>query len=334
MPPESGNRHAVSIGPGAGRSNGVCQLWQPHLDRDIPGRLPSEPPASNGPSGVAYMVQAAFWFAVMAVVVKLCGRSLPAIQIVFARACFTFVISGALLLRLPASTPRLGRRRGTLLLRGALGSCGLLCFYFAVVHMPIAEATVIHQTNPLFTALLASWLLGEHLNRRVLGSVLLGLAGVACIAQPSWLAGDTTSGDGSPTFALVALAGALFAAAAYVTVRNLGRSEHPFVVVFYFPLVTVPLVAPFALTAWQHPTATEWLLLILVGVTTQLGQVALTRGLAREPAGKATSIGYLQVAFATILGGLFFAEWPDLLGTCGIVLICCGLYLATRKPCN
>ena len=105
-------------------------------------------------------------------------------------------------------------------------------------------------------------------------------------------------------------AGALCSACAYVTIRQM-TDEHPLVVVLYFPLVTVPATIPLV---WGHlawPTGMQWLMLAGVGVTTQMAQVSMTRGLQLEPAGRATAVGYLQVVFAAIWGVLFFAEHPS-----------------------
>ena len=93
-----------------------------------------------------------------------------------------------------------------------------------------------------------------------------------------------------------------------------GRSESPLVVVFWLPLVTVPLAAPFAVSVWVWPDATTWCLLLGIGVVTQIAQVALTKGLAREAAGKATAVGYLQVAFATLFGAVVLRVSPDAWG--------------------
>ena len=109
----------------------------------------------------------------------------------------------------------------------------------------------------------------------------------------------------------VALVGSMFSAAAYVTVRQLARTEHPLVIVFYFTLVSVIGSAPATFVDFVMPRGAEWVFLLLVGVAAQAGQVCLTRGLALEPAGRATAIGYLQVVFAAIWGALLFGEIPD-----------------------
>ena len=126
-------------------------------------------------------------------------------------------------------------------------------------------------------------------------------------------------------------AGTLFASLAYAAVRKLGRSEPALRVVFYFPIVTVPLSAPFAIDEWVWPDPLAWLWLLGVGVSTQIAQVAMTKGLAREPAGRAISVSYLQVLFATLFGGMCFADWPGPWSLCGMALITVGLFVATSR---
>ncbi|HEX6810371.1 MAG TPA: DMT family transporter [Planctomycetota bacterium] len=277
-------------------------------------------------SGLGYMAQSAFWFAVMSTLVKLASETLPTMQIVFLRGCITLLIAGLVLWR--AGLKPLGTRPRLLLVRGLIGSCALVCFYAAIVHMPLAEATVIHQTAPLFTAFLAALLLHERLQTRVLVSIGTCLIGVLMIARPGTLFGAAeTVFDWH--YALIALLGALLSALAYVTVRSLGQTESPLVVVFYFPLMTVPLTAPFALPVWVWPDGTGWLVLLGIGVSTQLAQVAMTKGLAREAAGRATAIGYLQVAFATLFGALVFGVWPDAWSWSGMLLILLSLFVST-----
>jgi drug/metabolite transporter (DMT)-like permease len=88
--------------------------------------------------------------------------------------------------------------------------------------------------------------------------------------------------------------------------------------------------APFALPVWIWPDAVGWLWLAGIGVSTQIAQVALTKGLAREAAGRATAVGYLQVAFATVFGALVFHVWPDGWSWAGMALIVGSLVLGAR----
>lgn len=263
------------------------------------------------------MAAAAFFFSVMSLLVKVAGSRLPSQQIVFARALIGAVLSGWLLRRRGVAMS--GNRRGLLLLRSLLGYGALSCFFYALTELPLADATVIHYTNPVFTALLAAWLLSEGIRLRELALVLSSLVGVALIARPSFLFGAESALD--PVAVAIALAGALLSAGAYVTVRKLGQTEDPIVVVFYFAvfatIASIPVMAPSAV--W--PTPGEWAALLGVGVSTQLGQVALTRGLQLERAGRAMAVGYLQIVFAALWGILFFAEIPRAIGVVGALVI-------------
>ena len=269
------------------------------------------------------MAYSAFWFSAMALLVKIAGARLPSMEIVLVRAVITLALSYALVRR--AKLDPWGNRRGMLLLRGILGAAALTCFYFSIVHLPLAEATVIQYTNPVFAALLAAGLIGERLGVRDIIGVIASMIGVALIARPSFLFADAPPID--PVHVAIALAGAMFSATAYVTVRMLRGADDALVIVFYFPVVTVPLVLPFAITQWVTPTVAEWIVMLGIGITTQIAQVYMTRGLQLEPTGRATAVGYLQIVFAAIWGALLLGERPDAWSALGAVIIVGGTVL-------
>jgi drug/metabolite transporter (DMT)-like permease len=263
------------------------------------------------------MALGAFFFSLMSLFVKLVGQRLSVQEIVLVRGLITLGISWALLRH--AGLPAFGTRRRALLTRGFLGFAALNCFYYAVVHLPLAEATVLQYLNPLWASLLGAWYLGERIRRHELLYVVGAMLGVLAIAKPGFLFGG---GDYRLNLlAVVAgLAGSLLSGAAYVGVRDLSKTEHPLVIVFYFPLVTVPASLP-ALLNSVWPTPREWILLVAIGITAQLGQVFITRGLKLERAGRATAMGYLQVVFAGLWGLLFFSDLPDEWALAGSLLI-------------
>ncbi len=279
-------------------------------------------------SGLAYLLGAAFFFSLMSVCVKLAGSRLPAEQIILARAVIGLGLSAIAVKRAGLSWS--GNARRFLILRGVLGSCGLYCFFSAVTMLPLAEVTVIHYTNPILTALLAAVLLGEGLAWSLGLALLVSLAGVALVARPQFLFGGGVGLD--PLAVSIALMGAVFSAGAYVTVRKLRTTDHPAVVVLYFPLIATPVFLPLALRSWVWPTPIEWLVLAGVGVATQIAQVCLTRGLHLVPAGRGTAVGYVQIAFAIVWSLVIFGEtleWPAALGA-GLVV--CGVLLVARRP--
>jgi drug/metabolite transporter (DMT)-like permease len=207
-----------------------------------------------------------------------------------------------------------------------LGTAALVCVYAAVVRLPMATATVLQYLYPTLTAGLAWPLLGERLGPGLLLAMLLGWLGVLVIAAPVALPA-AGSGNGTalastdPLGLALALAGALLTALAYVAVRQLGRSEHPLVIVLYFPLMAVPLMLPAVVLDPVWPSVREAVALLGVGLFTQLGQMELTQGLTALPAARATALSYAQVVFAALWGWLFFAEPLDLRTGLGAALV-------------
>ena len=263
------------------------------------------------------MVASALSFSLMGVCVKQVGGRIPAAEVVFARAIVSVALSWWLLRR--AGIPPWGNRRLLLIWRGAIGTAALLCVYAALATLPLASATVLQYLYPPFTSVLALLMLGEQIGKRVMASMALGWLGVLLVAQPAALLQG-----GAPLAllpVLIAVAGAMFTALAYVSVRSLGKSEHPLVIVFYFPLVALPLSLPLVALNPVLPNPIELLWLVGVGVFTQLGQVYLTRSLTALPAARATAISYVQVLFAGGWGWLLFGESIDNWTIAGAILV-------------
>jgi drug/metabolite transporter (DMT)-like permease len=274
------------------------------------------------------MVAAAFFFSLMSLFVKLAGRRLPTTEIVLARSVVMLVISYALVRR--AGLKPWGVRRGLLVLRGVLGFSALLCFFFAVTKLPLADVTVIHFTNPVFTAVLASLVLSETMRRKEVAGLILNIAGVILVTRPSFLFGRW-AGDLDLFAVGVALVASVFSACAYTTIRKLRETEHYLVIIFYFSLISTLASVPIAANAFVWPTLSEWALLIGIGVVTQTAQVFLTKGLLRERAGRAMSISFVQVLFAAVWGMVFFADYPDPIGIGGAALVFVGLLLVAGR---
>jgi len=267
--------------------------------------------------GARALVLSSLAFSLMTVCVKQLGGRIPVTEIVLARSVISIMLTGVGL-RMAGVNP-LGNNRGLLLARGLAGSLALLCFFQAVTSLPLASATVLQYTYPTFTAGAAWILLAEPLRRRIGLAVAMGWIGVVLVIQPQWI------GDGTATLALIpvllGLAGALCTALAYVCVRKLSVTEHPLVIILYFPLVSIPISLPGVMQQGVMPSGLEWLWLLGVGLLTQLGQIWVTRGLSCLPAARATSLNYVQVIFAATWGWIWFHETVNVLTLAGAALV-------------
>lgn len=251
------------------------------------------------------MALSAFFFAVMAAGAKLLGGRVPPQEVILVRGVLNALFMLWLLRRRGLSWRP--RRPGLLVLRGALGHFALSCYFWSVARQPLATAVLLQQVHPVFTAVLAAWFLSERPGKRFIPAFLLAASGVALLVPR----GVPETGSASTSLAplVVGLLGALLSAAAYVTVRDASRTEHEETIVLWFPLTSVPLATIGTLVEGPAvPTPAEWGWLVFIAAAGQLGQLFLTRGLARVPAGKATLANPLTVVFGALLGWVAFAE--------------------------
>ncbi|MAT94942.1 MAG: EamA family transporter [Halioglobus sp.] len=276
------------------------------------------------PPGARFMLLSALGFALMAACVKLAAlRGIPLLEIMLARCAVSLAISYAVVRRKRISP--WGDNRRLLLARGLIGAAALICVYYAITVLPLAEATLLQYTHPVFTALLGALLLRETLQRSTAVCLLLSIGGLLVMVGPALLQAGAPRLP--PLGVAIALAGAFGSAIAYIIVRRLSGSEDASVIILYFPLVALPVSALLLGRDAVLPDATGLLLLLLVGVFTQVGQWGLTHAMRHEMAGKAAAYSYVQVVFAAALGWWVFGELPTAATWIGGALIIAGALL-------
>lgn len=267
------------------------------------------------------MLLSALGFSLMTASVKaVSSYGIPVLEIVAARALVSLVIS-----YLDVKRKRIsmwGSNKILLTARGVIGALALICVYFAVTTLPLAEATILQYLHPVFTALLALMFLGERIQQSTIVCILLSIAGLVIMVKPDLFVGEVTE---LPLLSVsAALFGALGSAIAYVIVRRLSQTEDSSVIILYFPLIALPVSIFLLGDDFVMPGAEALLLLLLVGIFTQMGQVGLTKAMQHEVAGKATAYSYVQVIFSLALGWAFFSEIPTLWTLIGGGLIMAG----------
>ncbi len=276
------------------------------------------------PVGARYMLVSALGFALMAACVKLVAQhGIPLLEIVAARSLVSLVIS-YIDVRRKGLSPW-GTQRALLAARGVIGALALICVYYAVTTLPLAEATLLQYMHPVFTALLGLFLLREGIQLSTVICILLSIAGLVVMVEPGALS------DASPALpwfnVSIALLGAFGSSVAYVIVRRLSPHEDASVIILYFPLVALPLSLVLLGDDFVMPGAGSLALLLLVGIFTQVGQLGLTHAMRWETAGKAAAYSYAQVIFAVALGWAIFHEVPSPWTWLGGALIVSGALL-------
>jgi drug/metabolite transporter (DMT)-like permease len=276
--------------------------------------LPHTQSESSPAAGALFVVTASLLFVCLGALVKIAATSLSNELLVFFRNI------AAMVLFLPLFLGR--HRRNTLktrhiflhLLRTATGLGAMYCFFFALAHMPLAEAVLLSFTSPLFIPIYASIWLKEPVPWRARGAILIGFVGVLCILKPGF-------GVFRP-ISLVGLTAGMLVGLAMVTVRRLTATEPVTRIVFYFTLLSTLISTVPMAWAWQVPRGQVWWLLAAIGPIAVVGQLLLTKGYSLAPASQVGPVAYAQVVFATIIGWLFWQESLDAATCIGAVLIC------------
>ncbi|NQY88351.1 MAG: DMT family transporter [Colwellia sp.] len=259
------------------------------------------------PMSVWYMLISALGFAFMAACVKeVNGLGIPVLEIVAVRSIVSGIISYADIKR--KKIPMFGHNKVLLIARGTVGTFALMLVYYAVTTLPLAEATVLQYLHPVFTAILALFFLKEIIQRSTIACIVLCLLGLFLIIQPNL---QLDSGVHYPWLSIIAgVLGAFGSAVAYIIIKKLTKTDNSSVIIFYFPMIALPVSMIMLGSDFVMPSLAAMGLLILVGIFTQIGQVGLTKALHCADANKATAYAYVQVLFSVFIGWAYFSEVP------------------------
>ncbi len=210
------------------------------------------------------------------------------------------------------------------LLRGGLGAVSMLGSFWALAHLPLAQAVAISFSTPLFVTIGAVLLLGEIVRARRWSAVAVGFLGVLVIMRPGSLHFSTDM--------LVALGGAMSAAAAYVSIKFLSRSEPADAIVIYMTAIMAVITLPLAVATWTTPDATGWLWAVLVGLLGTAGQITMTRAYHMGEVSALAPLNYLQLPVVSVLAWLVFAQSVDSGTLAGAaIIIAANLYITHRE---
>lgn len=265
------------------------------------------------------MLLSTLFFSLMNVSVKLVSH-IPAVEIIMFRSVISLVISYAYLRR--ANVSVWGNNRGWLIARGAVGAAALILFFNTLQNIPLATAALVQYMSPIFTAILGVFIVKERVRAWQWVFFLLSFCGVLVI--------EGVEPEVDTFYLWLGVLSAVFSGIAYTIVRKLNTQEHPLVIIFYFPLVTLPVVGGYTLFNWVQPEGWDWALLLLVGVLTQLGQYYMTMSYQSEEISKVANLNYIGIIYALFLGYILFGETFNVWSYVGMALVLLGVVLNVR----
>jgi drug/metabolite transporter (DMT)-like permease len=288
-----------------------------------PAHLPSE---SRVARGIMLRCLAVACFAVMAGAMKWASQDrVTEVEMLFFRSVFGLPVVLAWIALGPGIGVIRTRRPRAHLIRSMIGITGILLNFGALIRLPLADAVTIGFSAPIFATILSMLLLGEKVGVQRWAAVALGFAGVAMIVRPGGVVLDHVG-------LMMAIGGALGTAGVTVTIRQLGATEHPGAIVFWFFCCSCVVSGIGTLFVAQPHSASAWGALALAGVAGAAAQVLMTSSLHAAPVSVVAPFDYLQIIWATAIGWLIWAVVPETNTLFGAALIVAGgLYTAWRE---
>ncbi|HWT16342.1 MAG TPA: DMT family transporter [Patescibacteria group bacterium] len=269
------------------------------------------------------MLASAVMFGLMAVAIRLASQSLHTFEVAFFRNFFGLIATLPLLYR---HGPGLLRTEHLprYLLRCLVGVVGMLCGFWAIGHLPLAQAVALSYSSPIFVVIAAAMFLGERVHARRWTAVAIGFLGVLVITRP----GSTDFSFGM----VIAVCSAFMTGLVSVQIKQLSALEPADRIVFFTTLIWVPMSLLPALLVWRWPEGIVWLWVIAAGFLGTGGHMLWTRALKLGDVSALTPISFTQLPVVAIAGWLLFGEHVDrwtLLGT--TIILGSSAYIAHRE---
>ena len=275
-------------------------------------------------NGVIWMIIATFFFAFMGMFVKLGSPYFSEIELVFYRSFISLIFIILIIVNKKISLKTNFRKLH--FYRSFVGFLSLLAFFYAISHLPLSTAISLNYTSPLFVALLITFFLNKKPSFYVCCLLLIGFFGAFLILKPTLIGNSAFAG-------FIGLLSGFGAGLAYLFMAQLGKvNESDTRVVFYFTLLSsicaglLMLLEDTNSEIFQH-----WWLLLGLGVSATIAQLALTKAYRVGNTLKNAGLSYLTILFSSILGLIVFSETLDILSLVGILLIIISGIVVSKK---
>lgn len=264
--------------------------------------------------GIILIIFSAFSFALMMTFVRLAG-DIPSPQKAFFRNAVAAVFAFAVLLgnREMFTVPKGSMK--FLILRSVAGTLGILCNFYAIDRLVLADVSILNKMSPFFTVVFSIFLLKERIKPFQLITILTAFVGSMLVVKP-------TIANAQLFPSVIGLLGGIAAGAAYTFVRKASANgvKGPFIVFFFSSFSTLVLL-PFLITNYTPMSTKQLIFLLLAGMAAAGGQFTITAAYSYAPAKEISVFDYSQIIFSSLIGFFVFGQIPDLMSFIGYAVI-------------
>jgi drug/metabolite transporter (DMT)-like permease len=273
--------------------------------------------------GALWLVSGGFIFTCNGVMIRLLSEQVESVQTAFFRAFFSVLMLAPLMLS-GRVKPWHSTRIAGHFWRTLMGTTSMVLGFYAVSMLPLADATALGFSQPLFSVCVAAVIVGEKVRWRRWSATIVGFIGVLVMVRPG--AGSLQPG------ALVALANAATVALSILLVKRLSDSETPLMILTQFAIWSTLLLALPAIWVWRWPDAWGWTLAVGVSASATVGQYFWVQAFKSGEMSAVAPFEYLRLPFAVFMGWLIWGQMPEIWTYVGaVIVIGSALYIAQRE---
>ena len=278
---------------------------------------------SNRTKGILFLVVAAFGFAVMSMFIKFVDADIPVTQKVLFRNGVSMIVSFIMVISHKSSFYGKKENQKLLLSRSALGTVGMLLFFYSVTQLDLSDANMLNKLSTFFLILFSALFLKEKVKINQATAIIIAFVGSLFIIKPAF------NIEILPY--ITSVLSAAFAGAAYTLLRVLGKKEEYYTVVLYFSTFSFVVMLPFVIFGYVPMSGMDLVYLILIGVFATIGQFGTTLAYKYAPANEISIFNYTNVVFAAIISIIVFDVNPDPISIIGYVIIFAAAYYVFRS---
>ncbi|WP_371018173.1 DMT family transporter [Pseudalkalibacillus sp. JSM 102089] len=267
---------------------------------------------SDRNKGIILLLISSFGFAMMAAFVKLSG-DVPTIQKTMFRNAVSAIISFGFVMHYKERLFGKKENQKFLLLRSALGTLGIIFYFYAIDNLVLSDADMLNKLSPFLLIIFSALFLKEKAKRFQIIAIIIAFIGTLLIIKPQFSVETVPYISG--------LLSAIFAAGAYTVLRVLGQREKFYTVVFYFSFFSTVVLLPFVIIFYEPMETKQLIYLLLAGVFATLGQFGLTVAYKFAPAREISIFFYSTVVYSALISIVLFGQIPDAWSIIGYIII-------------
>ena len=267
----------------------------------------------TGPvAGIFWMCMATLISSISGGMVRELAGEIPTMELVFFRNVIALLVLFPIVRRQGIKLPDLPQTK-LYMVRVVLTYGAMVMLFFALARMPIADVYALQYTTPLFTMVLAVFILKQHADKHSWLACIIGFIGTLIVMRPGIIEITLASA--------AALTMAFLYAGTNTTIKLLARKDNAEVITLWTNLMMLPLALVPALIFWVTPSIEQWPLVIGIGIVSSIGGYCFTRSVSAADARIVQPFQFSRIIFATAIGWIMFSELPDIWTWVGGVII-------------